>query len=155
MYNFSTCHNVFNFIYGDFSSFCHLRFSKPSAAVLLYVGKGSVKPLVLNYCSLVMMFIKICSNSLWNDITIKHLLLLYPFPHKDLKQTTFENFVTKYEIAQNKPFLLLTQCFQLYSISLHLARFSILLFRCFFGYVFKVVCCRFAVWGNPVFYTFL
>ena len=36
-----------------------------------------------------------------------------PFPHTtNLQQTTFENFVTKGEIAQQ--FLLLSQCFQLF-----------------------------------------
>ena len=45
-----------------------------------------------------------------------------PFPHeyrrflKPLQQPTFENIVTKDEIAQNKQFLLLPQCFQLFSI---------------------------------------
>ena len=35
-----------------------------------------------------------------------------------LQQTTFENVVTKEEIAQDEQFLLLTQCFQIYSISM-------------------------------------
>ena len=33
-----------------------------------------------------------------------------------LQQTTFENIVTKGEIAQNEQFLLLPQCFQLFSV---------------------------------------
>ena len=37
---------------------------------------------------------------------------------KPLQQTTFENFVTKEEISQNEQFLLLTECLQLYSISM-------------------------------------
>ena len=45
--------------------------------------------------------------------------LLNPFPHIDtflapLQQITFENIVAKGEIAQNKQFPLMSQCFQLY-----------------------------------------
>ena len=42
-----------------------------------------------------------------------------------LQQTTFENIVARDEIAQNKQFLLLSQCFQLYLITL-LSFFEIL-----------------------------
>ena len=35
------------------------------------------------------------------------------------QQTTFENIVTKGEIAQNEQFLLLSQCFHLYSVNIH------------------------------------
>ena len=52
---------------------------------------------------------------------IKYYLLLRDVPytfHLTLShmQTTFENTVTKGEIAQNKQFLLLLQCFQLDSV---------------------------------------
>ena len=61
-----------------------------------------------------------------------------------LKQTYFENIVTKDEIAQNKEFLLLSQCFQpFFSNCTFICRY----FQCFVC-VFKIVCCRFAVCGK-------
>ena len=47
--------------------------------------------------------------------------LINPFPIyrrflTPVQQTTFENIGTKVEIAQNEQFLLLQQCFQLFSV---------------------------------------
>ena len=56
-----------------------------------------------------------------------------------LQQTTLENIVAKGEIVQNKQFLLLPQCFQLYSVIIPsiLETFHILYFRicCMLGRV--------------------
>ena len=56
-----------------------------------------------------------------------------------LQQTTFENIVTKGEIAHDVRFLILPQCFQLYSIVV----LSFIGFRYFCLYVFQIICCRF------------
>ena len=58
----------------------------------------------------------------------------------------FENMATKEEIACFENFLLLSPCFQLYSIQLlyfHLKGVSNKI-----GYVFKVICFRFVVCGE-------
>ena len=51
-----------------------------------------------------------------------------------LSRRLFENIVTKEEIAQNEQFLLLSSCFQLYSIIVLPFKGS---FSNFFGYVFS------------------
>ena len=60
-----------------------------------------------------------------------------------LQQTTFDKIVTKGEIAQNKQFLLLPQCFQLCPVIIPTL---IEIFHIFLVDIFKVVCCRFVVW---------
>ena len=69
-------------------------------------------------------------------------LLAKPLPISST--TTFESIVAKEQIAQNKQFLLLPQCFQLYSIII-LSLTDIFLF---WQDVFKVFCCRFVVHGK-------
>ena len=64
---------------------------------------------------------------------------LNPFPHKDAfwrlcSRRLFENMVTKEEIAQNKQFLPLLPCFQLYSI-------IILSFKGSFQFFLLTICC--------------
>ena len=72
-----------------------------------------------------------------------------PFPHIDAfwrlcSRQLFENMATKEEIAQNKQFLLLSPCFQLYSI--------IILYFIDILYIltdnFNVVSCRFVPCGK-------
>ena len=77
-------------------------------------------------------------------LTISLLLnhCVNPFPHIDAfwrlcSRQLFENIVTKEEIAQNKQFLLLTQCVQMtlsHRLSIQLKRFS-----CFCLGIFKCV----------------
>ena len=68
----------------------------------------------------------------------------YPFPTyrrtlAHLQQTTFENIVTKAEIAQNKQFFLLTKCFQLFfSIYIFVFRDFHVLSRCFQGRLLQI-----------------
>ena len=73
-----------------------------------------------------------------------------PFPHIDAfwhlcSRRLFENIVTKEEIAQNKQFLLLPQCFPLLVIG---CLFNIRDFYIFWQNIIKVVCCRIVVWGK-------
>ena len=63
-----------------------------------------------------------------------------------VQQTTFENIVTKGEIALNEQFLLLSQCFNFYSYYTYNHRD----FPYFLVDFFKVFCCRFAVCGKGV-----
>ena len=76
-----------------------------------------------------------------------------PFPsYRRLQmQATFENIVTKGEIAHYEQFLHLSQCFQLHAI-------IILSFYRDFSYfclhVFKVVYCRFVVCGKRIKYVY-
>ena len=75
------------------------------------------------------------------------LKLLNPFSHINAiwrlcSSWLFENMVTKEESAQNKQFLLMSLCFQIYSIIVLSFKGS---FQICSGYVFKVVCCRFDV----------
>ena len=74
----------------------------------------------------------------------------YPFPTcwhilTLLQQTNFENNVTKGETAHNEQLLLLTNCFQLYLISIDS---YIEIFHIFAYVIFKFVCCRFVVCGK-------
>ena len=55
--------------------------------------------------------------------------------------------VTKEEIAQNEQFLLLSPCFQFYSIIVFSTKWS---FKKKIGYVFKVVGCRVIACGERV-----
>ena len=69
-----------------------------------------------------------------------------PFPHIEAfwrlwSKTSFENIVTKEEIAQNKQFLLLQQCFQFYSVNLP----SYIGIVHIFAETFSKFCCRFIV----------
>ena len=79
-----------------------------------------------------------------------YLYLLNPFPHKDAfwrlcSRQLFENVVKKEDIAQNKQFLLLPQCFPLFQLK----RFSI-----FWQNMFKVVCCIFLLCGKGLTLSF-
>ena len=83
--------------------------------------------------------------NLWRSILLcQSSLILKPFPTcrrtlMHLQQTTFENIVAKEEIAQNKQFLLMPQCFQLllnYCTPIHRD------FSWFCQYLLKVVCCK-------------
>ena len=60
----------------------------------------------------------------------------------NLQQTSFENIVTKQEIAHNEQFILLQQCFQLSFIYRDCPHFCL-------DY-FEVVCCRFAICGKSL-----
>ena len=62
-----------------------------------------------------------------------------------LQQTTFENIVTKGEIAQNEQFLLLSHSVQLCSVTIPTTKE---IFHIFLVDIFKVVCCIFAVCGK-------
>ena len=75
------------------------------------------------------------------------ILTVNPFPHIDAflrlcSRRIFENIETKEEIAQNKLFLLLPQCFPLLVIGYPCNYRDFLLFDK------KVVCCRIVVWGK-------
>ena len=71
------------------------------------------------------------------------------FPHIDAfwhlcSRQLFENIVTKEEIAQNEQFLLIMfSTFSHIRLSIQLKRFSI-----FWQNMFKVFCCKHAVWGK-------
>ena len=76
---------------------------------------------------------------------------LNPFPHivafwRLCSRRHFENIVTKEEVAQNKQFLLLPQCFPLL--------FNYKDFLIFWQNMFKVICCRIVVWGKEHFLSY-
>ena len=89
---------------------------------------------------------QICSRQLGKNMET----LFNPFPHinafwRFCSRQIFENIVTKEKIAQNKQFLLLTQCFQLLVIG---HPFNYRDFPFCWQKMFKVVCCRIVIWGK-------
>ena len=95
--NFSFCHNVFKS--------CLLQMLKNASSC----GKRlNNKSFIMFFLTLIISFVRISE--------------IYPFPTyrsflTPLELASFENIVTKDEIAQNEPFLLWPQCFQLMPVS--------------------------------------
>ena len=77
-------------------------------------------------------------------IALSHLQTHFD-PSESLQQTTFENIVTKGEIAQNEQFLLLPQCFQPFLVIIP----TIMeIFPYSLVDIFEIVCCIFVVCGK-------